>query len=303
MMLAIGQESIEQTSCILPLSGSGIHEGLFVAGRDETALHQTTRHRRQSEYGQIILLGSQILPSRSLAHIPLHVLSQFHTVLHILVLNELKHDITLWRVRVVALIGLLIVFLQQNHGILPLCHFQVLQHTCLLTCTFTRPQGIGLESTGHLPFGQRIDMYRDKEVGLVFVGNLGTPVELYERISLTGIDDFHVGTVLFDHPPESQSIFQRQVFLLHLTLSDGTSITATMPRIDDQCEIGLGCPTDRRLDGHKAKERNTLYPILHLIYNIYVVHFIITFSILSPFPMHFDPGTITVGPHRRILFQ
>ena len=28
-----------------------------------------------------------------------------------------------------------------------------------------------------------------------------------------------------------------------------------------------------------------------------------TYSILSPFPMHLDPGTVTVGSHRRILFQ
>ena len=81
----------------------------------------------------------------------------------------------------------------------------------------------------------------DKEVGLVLVSNLCPSVEFHEGIGLTGIDNLHVGTILLDHLSESQGIPQRQVFLLHLTLADGTRVEAAMSGINHQCEGLIGC--------------------------------------------------------------
>ena len=111
MMSPISLESIEQTAGILFCSSIGVHETLFITRRNKTTLHQTARHRRQTEHRQIVLLGTHILASRGLTDISLHVLGQFYAVLHVLVLDELKHDITLRRVRVISLIGLFVVFL------------------------------------------------------------------------------------------------------------------------------------------------------------------------------------------------
>ena len=80
----------------------------------------------------------------------------------------------------------------------------------------------------------------DEEVGLVLVGNLRPSVEFHEGIGLTGIDDLHVGTVLFDHLSEGQGISQCQCLLLHLTLADGTGVKAAMSGIDHQCESLIG---------------------------------------------------------------
>ena len=240
MVPAVSLEGIEKTSGILLCCCLGVHKGLLVAGRDKAALHQTPRHRRQTEHRQVILLGTHILTSCRLTDIPLHILGQFHRILHVLVLNELKHDITLRRVRVIALIGLLIVFLQEDHGVLTLSDLQVLQHTGLLSCPLTRSQSIGLEATRHLTLRQGVDMDGDEEVGLVLVGDLRPTVEFHEGIGLAGIDDLHVRTILLDHLSEGQGIPQRQVLFLHLTLTDGTRIKAAMSGIDHQCEGLIG---------------------------------------------------------------
>lgn len=76
----------------------------------------------------------------------------------------------------------------------------------------------------------------DEQIGLILIGNLRTAVQFDEGIGLSGIDNLHVGTVLLNHPSESQGILQRQIFLLHLALTDSTSITATMSSIDHQRE-------------------------------------------------------------------
>ena len=120
MMSTISQESIEKTTAIFLRGRLGVHEALLVAGGYETTLHQTARHRRQAQHRQIILLGTHILTTCSLTDILLHVLSQFHTILHVLVLDELEHDVTLRRIRVITLIGLLVILLQKDNSILTL---------------------------------------------------------------------------------------------------------------------------------------------------------------------------------------
>ena len=111
MIPAVSLESVKKAFGIHPYCSLGVHKTLLIAGRDETTLHQTPRHRRQTEHSQVILLGTHVLTTRRLTDVLLHILGQFDRVLHILVLNKLKHDIALRRVRVVTLIGLLIVFL------------------------------------------------------------------------------------------------------------------------------------------------------------------------------------------------
>ena len=138
MFLPIGEEGVEHSACILFLCRLGVHIPLLVAGRDEAQFHQTTRHRREAQHGEVILLGTQILASRSPAHIALHILSQFHAVLHILILNKLEHDIALRRIGIIAVIRLLIVFLQEDYRVLTLGHLQVLKHARLLTGSLTR---------------------------------------------------------------------------------------------------------------------------------------------------------------------
>ena len=74
------------------------------------------------------------------------------------------------------MIGLLIVFLKKDDGILTFGHFQVFHDTCFPTCTLTGAECISLESTCHTPSGECIDMNRNKKICLVFVGNLGTSI-------------------------------------------------------------------------------------------------------------------------------
>ena len=80
----------------------------------------------------------------------------------------------------------------------------------------------------------------DEEVGLILVGNLCPSIKFHEGIGLTGIDDLHVRTILLDHISEGQSIPQRQVLFLHLTLADSTRIKAAMSGINHQRESLIG---------------------------------------------------------------
>ena len=82
-------------------------------------------------------------------------------------------------------------------------------------------------------------MNRDKQVGLVLVGNLRPPVQLHELIGLTGIDDLHIGTVLLHQSSESQGELQCQILLLYTGTADSPRITPAMSCIDDQREIAV----------------------------------------------------------------
>ena len=249
VLLVISQESIEDTTGILALSSFGVHIVLLVACRDETKLYQTTRHRGETEYGQVILLGTHILTTCCLTDITLHIFRQFDTVLHILILDELKHDVALRRIRIVALISLFVVLLQQDYSILTLSHFQILLYTVSLTSTFARTEGIGLETSGNPASGHSVDMNGNKKVGFIVVGNLSTTVKLHETVCLTGIDHLYIWTVALDHLSESEGELQRQVLLLR-NGSDGTCIISTVSRIDDQRELLIGS-----IDHHGSTEQ------------------------------------------------
>ena len=78
-------------------------------------------------------MSAHISTTGSLTHITLHVFGQLGTVLHVLVLYKLKHDVALGRIGVVSAIGLLVVLLQVDHSVLALSHLQVLHHARFLT--------------------------------------------------------------------------------------------------------------------------------------------------------------------------
>ena len=191
---------------------------------------------------EVILLGTHILTPRSPTDIALHIFRQLHTVLHVLILNELKHDVTLRRIWVVAVIGLLIVFLKEDHRVLTLGHLKVLGHTRILSRALAGAQRIGLETACHPTLRQGVDMQGDKEVGLVAVGNLGTLIEFHKDIGLTGIDHPYIRAVALHHASEGQGKLQRQV-LLFRDSPYGTGIMPAVTSIDDKgeflvCSIG-----------------------------------------------------------------
>ena len=184
-------------------------------------------------------MGTHVLPARGTAYAALHELGQLYAHLHVLVLNELEHDVALCRIGVVALIGLLVVFLQEDDGVLALGHLQVLHHAVLLARALAAPEGVGLEAAGYVPLGQRVDVYGDKQVGLGVVGYLGTFVQLYEAVGLAGIYDVYIGAVALYQLSEGEGILQRQVLLLR----DGSlraGVVASVAGIYHQREL-LAC--------------------------------------------------------------
>ena len=226
-------------------------------------------------------MGTQVLPPRGGTDILLHVLGQFDAILHVVILNKLEHDVTLWHAGIVAMIGLLVVGLHQNHGVLTLCHLQVLNES--RASMPSASQRVGLEATGRLPFGQCIDVYGDKQVGLVLVGYFSTLPQLYEAVGLAGIDDLHVGTVALDHCTESQCIAQRQVLLLGLG-SRGSPIIAAMSRIDDERELLPCLKADCRgnAEDHQEEKKQHILLQTEKSYRLMmVIHILLKMNIKS----------------------
>lgn len=89
-------------------------------------------------------------------------------------------------------------------------------------------------------------MNRDKQIGLILIGNLCTTVQFDKSIGFAGINDLHTRTILFYHSSESQGIPQCQIFLLHFALADSTGVSTTMTGIDYQREIFGIHDTDRK---------------------------------------------------------
>ena len=187
-----------------------IEQALLITCSDKAQLNQTARHRGGTKHQESSLMNSFVRTAGLCADFLLDHLRQLHALGHVLVLYELKHDVTLRGVRVEALIALLIVFLHQNHGVLTLCHIQILSGT-------VHTQRIYFKAAGNLSFGQGVGMHTDKEVGLGLVGNIGTFIQRDKDIGLAGIDDFHVRTVALHHSAESQSHLQVDVLLLRHT--------------------------------------------------------------------------------------
>ena len=223
VLLVISQEGIEDTTGILAHSSLRVHIVLLIPRGDEAKLYQTAWHGRQTEHSEVILLGTHVLTPCGLTDIALHIFRQFHTVLHVLVLNELEHDIALRRIGVVALISLFVVLLKQDDGVLTLGHFQILIHTVPLSRALALAQGIRLEPSGNAASGHSVDMNGYEEVGLVVVRNLSTTIELHETVRLSGVDHLHVRTVALYHLSEGEAELQRQVLLLR-DGTDGTGV-------------------------------------------------------------------------------
>ena len=81
-------------------------------------------------------------------------------------------------------------------------------------------------------------MDRDKEVGLVLIGNLRTPIQLNKLIRLAGIHHLDIWTILLHQSAEGQRHLQREVLLLGYS-SHGTGIASTMTSIDNQRKVRL----------------------------------------------------------------
>ena len=118
-----------------------------------------------------------------------------------MILHEFKHDIALRRIGVKALIALSIVLLIEDNLVLSLSNSQVVGST-------VHTEGVGLQAPGDAAFGQRIGMDRDKQVGLITVGYVGTGVQGDERVGLTGIDNLDVRTVLLYQTTKGQCHIQ-----------------------------------------------------------------------------------------------
>ena len=143
----------------------------------------------------------------SCAYITLDVAGQINTTLHVLTLNELKHDVAFRRFGVEPLIGLAITFLHGYDRVFTHSHIKI-----VLGAVHT--QRISLETAGYLPPGQRVGMHRDEEIGVGPIGYLRPLVERHKHISLARINNSDIGTVAFHIPPESQSDIQIDIFLL-----------------------------------------------------------------------------------------
>ena len=253
VLLPIGEEGVEQAARILLLCPAGVHVLFLVAGRDKSQFDQTARHGGETEHGEVVLLGTHILAPCGLTHIALHVFGQLDAVLHVLVLDILKHDVALGRIGIVAVIGLLIVFLKEDNRVLALGHFEVLHHARLLTRALAGAEGIGLEAARHPTPWQGIDMDGDKQVGLVLVGNLRTAIEFDEAIRLAGVDHLHARAVFLYHAPEGQGELQRQVLLLG-DGADGTRIMSAVSGIDYQRK-GFACSVDSHCEAYQRYQQ------------------------------------------------
>ena len=76
------------------------------------------------------------------AHVLLKQFGESHTLLHVMILHKLEHDVALRRVGVIAHIMLLIVFLHEDDRVLTLCHIEV----CLCAVRASVSKGVGFEA-------------------------------------------------------------------------------------------------------------------------------------------------------------
>ena len=106
--------------------------------------------------------------------------------------------------------------------------------------------------------GYGIDMNRDKEVGLGFVGNLSTSPQLHEHIRLACIDNLHVTTVTLDNGSKSQRITQRQVFLFR-NGTNSTRVMSTVTSINDHHKLLVGSTGKHCATTHYPKEKKNLF--------------------------------------------
>ena len=118
----------------------------------------------------------------------LYLFRELEGLIHKTILHQFKHDIGVDRIRVKALIGCFVIGLKFHHGILAHGNIKVLLHIVGTEDKCLHPfDGRGLRSVG---------MNREEEVGLGFVGYVGTCLQGNKDISIARIDHFYLGVLL-----------------------------------------------------------------------------------------------------------
>ena len=189
-------------------------------------------------------MGTHVLPTCGLTDVALEVSGQLRTQLHVLVLDELEHDIAFGGVGIVALIDGLIVLLHEDHGVLALRHLQVLNISHAVTVTPALAEGVCLIAMGEAFARQGVDMNRHEEVCLVVVGKVRTFLQSEILIRLSRIVNDHVRAVALHNPAEGQRITQRQRLLLRLRSHTSRVMTA-VSGIEDEDEL-VACQHGRQ---------------------------------------------------------
>ena len=150
------------------------------------------------------------------------------------VLHQVEDDIGLRIVGVEALVGGGIVVFQQDHGILALADLHV-------GGALVGTHHEGLRAGGGGAFGG-IHVDRNKEVGLVAVGDVAALGQLHEAVGLPGIDDLHVGILLLDAGAEFEGDVEVDLLFAQLAaLGDRARIVPAVAGVDDdraQADIG-----------------------------------------------------------------
>ena len=111
ILLSVFDESLIERLRHAGLSLLRIEEVLFLRSGDESQLDQTTRHGRLAEHEESRLVHPLVIASYVRAHTALDKPCQLNAALHVRALDKLKHDVALRRLRVEALVSLLVVLL------------------------------------------------------------------------------------------------------------------------------------------------------------------------------------------------
>ena len=165
-------------------------------------------------------------------YLSLDIARQFYASLHILTLYKLEDDVTLRRSRVETLIGLLIALLHRDNGVLSHSHIEIILGT-------VHTERISFKTAGYLTGWQRIGMYRDKQVGIGAVSNVGTLFQRNKNIRLAGIDDSHIRHIALNIFAKLQC--HREIDILFFGNSTKcTRIMTAMTWVDNERETAVG---------------------------------------------------------------
>ena len=126
-------------------------------------------------------------------------------------------------------------------------------------------------------------MDRDKQVGFVSIGQLGTFFQCQVDICLARVNYFHVGTVSLHHLPKGQRHAQREVFFIRSS-PWRTCIVPTVSGVNHQYKF-LVCRT-YRYDSQDQKQ--------------YAENSFHQFSLIIHHNLH--ASAFAVGSHRRVQF-
>ena len=156
---------------------------------------------------------------------------------------------------------MLVVFFHRNDRVFALRHLQILLDAVLAARRHTFSERVGLVAAHALRAAHGIDVEREEEVGLVFVGDFGALPEVDEAVGGARIDHFHVGTVALDAFSEGQRVLQREVFLLR-DFPHAACVPSAVSGIDDKHEFLRRRRRQRQKNGQKQQQN----AFRHLIY-------------------------------------